>query len=67
MLLAMLSSWSYAISCACSQEVVACRCGGPNRILLAAASGLLPRDLWQSFPVSPQTVLRWHRELVRRK
>ena len=22
---------------------------------------------WQSFPVSPQTLLRWHRELVRRK
>ena len=39
----------------------------PDRILLAAASGLLPRDLWRSFPVSPQTVLRWHRELVKRK
>ena len=38
-----------------------------DRILLAAASGLLPRDLWRCFPVSPQTVLRWHRELVRRK
>jgi len=38
-----------------------------DRILLAAASGLLPRALWRSFPVSPQTVLRWHRELVRRK
>ncbi len=38
-----------------------------DRILLAAASGLLPRDLWRSYPVSPQTVLRWHRELVRRK
>jgi transposase len=36
-------------------------------MLLAAASGLLPRDLWRSFPVSPQTVLRWHRELIRRK
>jgi len=38
-----------------------------DRILLAAAGGLLPRDYWRSFPVSPQTVLRWHRELVRRK
>ena len=38
-----------------------------DRILLAAAAGLLPRDLWRCFPVSPQTVLRWHRELVRRK
>ena len=38
-----------------------------DRILLAAASRLLPREMWRSFPVSPQTVLRWHRELVRRK
>jgi hypothetical protein len=38
-----------------------------DRILLAAASRLLPRKMWRSFPVSPQTVLRWHRELVRRK
>lgn len=38
-----------------------------DRLLLAAAAGLLPRDLWRCFPVSPQTVLRWHRELVKRK
>ena len=37
------------------------------RVLLAAASGLLGRERWRSFPVSPQTLLRWHRELVRRK
>jgi putative transposase len=38
-----------------------------DRLLLAAASGLLPRDRWVVFLVSPQTLLRWHRELVRRK
>jgi hypothetical protein len=38
-----------------------------DRILLAAARRLLPRERWRCFPVSPQTVLRWHRELVRRK
>ena len=38
-----------------------------DRILLAAASRLLPRERWRCFPVSPQTVLRWHRELLRRK
>ncbi len=38
-----------------------------DRILLAAASRLLPRNMWRCFPVSPQTVLRWHRELVKRK
>ena len=38
-----------------------------DRILLAAARRLLPRERWRCFPVSPQPVLRWHRELVRRK
>jgi putative transposase len=39
-----------------------------DRILLAAASRALPRQRWTSvFLVTPQTLLRWHRELVRRK
>jgi putative transposase len=38
-----------------------------DRLLLAAAGGLLPRDRWSVFLVSPQTLLRWHRELVRKK
>jgi putative transposase len=38
-----------------------------DRMLLAAASRLLPRDRWSSFLVTPQTLLRWHRELVKRK
>jgi putative transposase len=38
-----------------------------DRVLLATASRLLPRDRWASFLVTPQTLLRWHRELVRRK
>jgi putative transposase len=38
-----------------------------DRMLLAAASRAMPRDLWSSFMVTPQTLLRWHRELVRRK
>ncbi len=38
-----------------------------DRVLLAAASRLLPRNRWASFNVAPQTLLRWHRELVRRK
>jgi len=38
-----------------------------DRVLLAAASGLLRQDRWHSVPVSAQTLLRWHRELVRRK
>jgi putative transposase len=38
-----------------------------DRILLVAASRAMPRDLWSSFVVRPETLLRWHRELVRRK
>ena len=38
-----------------------------DRVVLAAASRALPRPAWASFMVSPETLLRWHRELVRRK
>jgi putative transposase len=38
-----------------------------DRLFMAAMSKTLPRARWSSFVVSPQTLLRWHRELVRRK
>ena len=38
-----------------------------DRLFMAAISRALPRARWSSFLVSPQTLLRWHRELVRRK
>jgi hypothetical protein len=38
-----------------------------DRLFLAAASRLLPLERWSAFLVTPQTLLRWHRELVRRK
>jgi len=38
-----------------------------DRVVLAAASRALPRPAWGSFMMSPETLLRWHRELVRRK
>ena len=38
-----------------------------DRVLLAAASRVLPRGRWVAFVVTPATLLRWHRELVRRK
>src|SRR6266508_5077267 len=38
-----------------------------DRMLLAAASRILPRERWRAFIVTPGTLLRWHRELVRRK
>lgn len=38
-----------------------------DRLFMAVMSKTLPRARWSSFVVSPQTLLRWHRELVRRK
>jgi len=38
-----------------------------DRVLLAAASRAIRRDLWSSFVVRPETLLRWHRELVAKK
>jgi hypothetical protein len=36
-------------------------------MVLAALAKLLPRDRWPIFLVAPSTLLRWHRELVRRR
>ena len=38
-----------------------------DRLFMVAISTILPRPRWSSFLVSPQTLLRWHRGLVRRK
>jgi hypothetical protein len=38
-----------------------------DRALLAALSRLLPRARWAVFLVRPETLLRWHRRLVRRR
>jgi putative transposase len=38
-----------------------------EKAFLAAAARVLPRNRWASFIVTPQTLMRWHRELVRRK
>ena len=38
-----------------------------DRVFLVALSRCLPRAEWGRFPVRPETLLRWHRELVRRR
>jgi transposase InsO family protein len=38
-----------------------------DRALLAALSRSLPRVAWVGFPVKPETLLRWHRQLVARR
>jgi putative transposase len=38
-----------------------------DRLFLAAAAGLLPKERWSCFLVTPATLLAWHRQLVKRK
>jgi putative transposase len=38
-----------------------------DRAILAALAGALPRRAWSGLSVRPATILRWHRELVRRR
>jgi putative transposase len=38
-----------------------------DRAILAALARALPRSAWASLSVRPATLLRWHRELVRRR
>lgn len=38
-----------------------------DRIVIVALAGLVSKERWSAFIVTPATVLRWHRELVRRK
>jgi hypothetical protein len=38
-----------------------------DRMILSMLAKLLPRDRWAVFLVTPATLLRWHRQLVRRR
>jgi transposase InsO family protein len=38
-----------------------------DRVLLTALSRVLPRANWSAFFVTPNTLLRWHRDLIARK
>jgi hypothetical protein len=39
----------------------------PDRMVLAALSRLMRRRAWATFFVTPSTLLRWHRDLIRRR
>ncbi len=38
-----------------------------DRLVLAALSRVMPRRSWRAFPVTPETLLRWHRRIVARR
>jgi hypothetical protein len=38
-----------------------------DRLVLAVLAGLLPRERWSAFLVTPGMLLRWRRDLVRRR
>jgi transposase InsO family protein len=38
-----------------------------DRLFLAAAARLLPKERWSCFMITPATLLGWHRQLVKRK
>ena len=49
------------------RQVVRPRYRPTDRLILASLSRLLPRERWAAFLVTPSTLIRWHRELVRRR
>jgi putative transposase len=49
------------------RQVVRPRYMPGDRMILATLAKLLPRDRWNVFLVTPSTLLRWHRELIRRR
>jgi putative transposase len=38
-----------------------------DRMVIAGLAGLIPKARWTRFIIAPATILRWHRELLRRK
>src|SRR6266436_1382720 len=49
------------------RQVARPRYAPTDRLVLATVARLLPRERWSAFLVTSATLLRWHRELVRRR
>ncbi|HEV8559540.1 MAG TPA: integrase [Actinophytocola sp.] len=49
------------------RQVARPRHSAADRLVLATLATVLPRERWGIFLVTPSTLLRWHRELVRRR
>jgi putative transposase len=49
------------------RQVARPRMDWAGRAVLAAHSRMLPRPIWRGRFVQPATLLRWHRDLIRRR
>lgn len=49
------------------RQVARQRFSWSDRALVAALARLVPRERWAAFLITPETILRWHRKLVRRR
>jgi putative transposase len=49
------------------RQVARPRFSWSDRALVALLAGLVPRERWRPFLVTPQTILGWHRSLVRKR
>src|SRR5215218_11469909 len=66
----MRRSWPFATRSPCSNDNCTARGSAPaDRAFLAALLHKLPRDVLRRIrlPVRPETVLRWHRDLISRR
>ncbi len=50
-----------------SRQVARPRFSWSDRALIVTLAKLVPRERWAAFLVTPETILRWHRALVRRR
>jgi transposase len=50
-----------------SRQVARPRFSWSDRALIATLAKLVPRERWAAFLVTPETILRWHRALVRHR
>lgn len=49
------------------RQVARPRFSWSDRAIVAALARFVPKDRWAAFLVTPETIVRWHRALVRRR